>query len=98
MAEHTPKDDSKAEVALKGVDPDKRRTLTKLAAGAFLAPVVASFPMDGLTISRAHAETASGSGLVKDEDDDKDKDKHRRRKKRHSHGNQGGYFPNSTQF
>ncbi|MCP4375149.1 MAG: hypothetical protein GY794_03060 [bacterium] len=86
MTDHTDKDRPETEGALEGVDPEKRRTLTKLAASAFVAPVVASFPMDGLTISRAHAETASASGLVKEK---------KRRRRRHGHGN-GGYFPNST--
>lgn len=100
MADHTDKDRPETEDALEGVDPEKRRTLTKLAAGAFVAPVVASFPMDGLTISRAHAQTASGSGLVtEDDEDDEDKDdndKKKRRRKRHGHGNGGSYHPNQT--
>jgi hypothetical protein len=51
--------------ALAGVDERKRRTLTKLALGAaFVTPIVASFSMDGLTISKVHAQTASGSGAV----------------------------------
>ena len=49
----------KANQALDGLDAAKRRTLTKLALGAaFVTPVVASFSMDGLTISKVHAETA----------------------------------------
>jgi hypothetical protein len=98
MVDHADKDHPETEGALEGVDPEKRRTLTKLAAGAFVAPVVASFPMDGLTISRAHAESASGSGLVKEEDKDKDgsTEEEQPRKKRHMHGN-GGYFPNATE-
>jgi hypothetical protein len=56
--------DSKNTVdALAGVDEAKRATLTRLLTGtAFVAPVVASFAMDGLTISRAQAEVANGSG------------------------------------
>ena len=83
MPEQPPKDTPEANQALDGLDAAKRRTLTKLALGAaFVTPVVASFSMDGLTISKVHAETANGSGFVKDEDDkedkdkDKDKDKH----------------------
>jgi len=96
MAENTPKSDPETEAALEGVDSDKRRTLTKLAVGAFVTPIVASFPMDGLTISRAQAQSPSGSGLVKeadkddddkDDDDKDDNDKKRRRKKRHMNGN-----------
>ena len=77
MSEQPPKLEPKANQALDGLDAAKRRTLTKLALGAaFVAPVVASFSMDGLTISKVHAETANGSGFVKEEDDkDKDKDK-----------------------
>ena len=56
---------SKKEQGLAGIDPAKRRTLTKLALGAaFVTPIVASFSMDGLTISKVHAQTANGSGLV----------------------------------
>jgi hypothetical protein len=97
MAEDTPKDDAETKKALEGVDPDKRRTLTKLAAGAFVTPVVASFPMDGLTISRAQAQSPSGSGFVKEADKDEDGDtdsgdtgddkEKRRRKKRHMNSN-----------
>jgi hypothetical protein len=51
--------------ALAGVDEAKRATLTRLLTGtAFVAPIVASFAMDGLTISKAQAATANGSGLV----------------------------------
>jgi hypothetical protein len=49
---------------LEGVDQSKRRTLSRLALGAFVAPIVASFPMDGLTISKVHAQVANGSGIV----------------------------------
>jgi hypothetical protein len=56
---------SKNDQGLAGIDPAKRRTLTKLALGvAFVTPIVASFSMDGLTISKVHAQTANGSGLV----------------------------------
>lgn len=43
------------------VDPEKRATLRRLAAGAaFVAPVVLSFPLSGLSISdaRAYVDTA----------------------------------------
>jgi hypothetical protein len=54
----------KTDDALAGVDEAKRATLTRLVTGtAFVAPVVASFAMDGLTISKAHADgIANGSG------------------------------------
>ena len=41
----------------------KRQTLSRLITGtAFVAPIVASFAMDGLTISKAQAQPANGSG------------------------------------
>jgi hypothetical protein len=50
---------------LEGIDDSKRRTLTRLALGAaFVTPIVASFSMDGLTISQVHAQAANGSGIV----------------------------------
>jgi len=58
--------DSKQEEALKGIDESKRRTLLRLGLGAaFVAPIVASFSMDGLTISKVHAQAANGSGFVR---------------------------------
>jgi hypothetical protein len=55
----------KNEDALKGVDGSKRRTLMRLGLGAaFVTPIVASFSLDGLTISKVHAATANGSGCV----------------------------------
>ena len=57
--------DSKREEALDGIDESKRRTLIRLGIGAaFVTPIVASFSMDGLTISKVHAATANGSGFV----------------------------------
>jgi hypothetical protein len=56
---------SKQDEALDGFDENKRRTLTRLGLGAaFVTPIVASFSMDGLTISKVHAQTANGSGIV----------------------------------
>ena len=55
----------KKEDALRGVDESKRRTLMRLGLGAaFVTPIVASFSLDGLTISKVHAQTANGSGCV----------------------------------
>jgi hypothetical protein len=55
----------KIDAALAGVDEAKRATLTRLITGtAFVAPIVASFAMDGLTISKAQAVPANGSGFV----------------------------------
>jgi hypothetical protein len=57
-------DNGKLEKALTGIDESKRRTLTRLGLGAaFVAPIVASFSMDGLTISKVHAASANGSGV-----------------------------------
>jgi hypothetical protein len=57
-------DTNKQDQALTGIDGSKRRTLTRLALGAaFVTPVVASFSMDGLTISKVHAASAKGSGV-----------------------------------
>lgn len=56
---------SKQDQALDGIDESKRRTLTRLGLGAaFVTPIVASFSIDGLTISKVHAQTANGSGFV----------------------------------
>ena len=50
--------------ALEAVDSSKRATLDSLVKGAaFTAPVVASFAMDGLVISKAYAQVANGSGV-----------------------------------
>ena len=51
--------------ALAGIDAAKRETLNRLIKGtAFVAPIVASFAMDGLTISKAQAQPANGSGIL----------------------------------
>jgi hypothetical protein len=53
----------KLEQALDGIDESKRATLTRLLTGtAFVTPIVASFAMDGLTISKAQAQVRNGSG------------------------------------
>lgn len=58
-------DESELERGLKGIDEGKRRTLVRLGLGAaFVAPIVASFSMDGLTISKVHAASANGSGVT----------------------------------
>lgn len=56
---------TKQDQALDGIDESKRRTLMRLGLGAaFVTPIVASFSMDGLTISKVHAQTVNGSGFV----------------------------------
>ena len=48
--------------ALDGLDKDKREMLTKLIDGsAFIAPVVAAFAMQGLSIRPAEAQAGSSS-------------------------------------
>jgi hypothetical protein len=48
--------------ALEGVDESRRETLTRLVkGGAFVAPVVASFAMQGISINPAHAQPGSSS-------------------------------------
>ena len=58
---------TKIDQATSGLDEGKRATLTRLVTGtAFVAPIVASFAMDGLTISKALAvSNGTGSGLTK---------------------------------
>jgi hypothetical protein len=54
----------KIDEALAGVDDAKRATLARLLTGtAFVAPIVTSFAMDGLTVSKAQAQPANGSGV-----------------------------------
>ena len=46
------------------IDPAKRETRDRLVKGAaFAGPMVASFAMDGLKMSRAQAQVANVSGL-----------------------------------
>ncbi|HLH96354.1 MAG TPA: hypothetical protein VKW08_14665 [Xanthobacteraceae bacterium] len=57
--------DENMNAALTGVDAEKRTTLTRLLTGtAFVAPIVASYAIDALTISKAQASAANGSGLT----------------------------------
>ena len=58
MSEH----EENVEQALDGLGRDKRRVLLRLAKGAaFVAPVVAAFAMQGLSIRAAHAFPGSSS-------------------------------------
>jgi hypothetical protein len=57
--------DDNVEQVYQGHDAKKRETLRRLLKGtAFVAPVVASFAIDSLTISKVHAQVANGSGFV----------------------------------
>jgi hypothetical protein len=61
MAEQGPQDPNVRE-ALDGLDAGKRETLARLIrGGAFVAPVVASFAMQGLSIKPADAQTPGSS-------------------------------------
>jgi len=66
MADQNPQDshihDPHVEEALEGLDKGKRETLTRLIRGsAFVAPVVASFAMQGLAINPADAQSPGSS-------------------------------------
>jgi hypothetical protein len=53
--------DEKLDALLEKIDADKRATLKKLILGtAFVVPLIASFPIDGLTIDRALAQVHNG--------------------------------------
>lgn len=65
---------TKQEEALSGFDESKRKTLIRLGLGAaFVTPVVASFSMEGLTISKVHAAAQNSSSLVEPSNTTKDK-------------------------
>ena len=54
----------KLEQATTGLDESKRKTLTRLVTGtAFVAPIVASFAMDGLSLTTA-AQAANTTGSI----------------------------------
>jgi len=56
--------DSNIHEALEGLDQSKRETLTRLVSGsAFIAPIVASFAMQGVAIRPAEAATSSVSNI-----------------------------------
>jgi hypothetical protein len=56
------KQDPKIDEALDGLDEGKRGTLSKLIkGGAFVAPIVASFAMQGLSIRPADAQVPGAS-------------------------------------
>ena len=54
--------DEKLDALLEKIDADKRDTLKRLILGTvFAIPLIASFPIDGLTIDRALAAGANGT-------------------------------------
>jgi hypothetical protein len=62
---HRTETDRGEQDGLAGIDAGKRATLRRLITGtAFVAPVVASFAMDELTISKAIAKPGNGSGFT----------------------------------
>ncbi len=57
--------DKKTQEALDGLDAAKRETLSRLVrGGAFAAPVVASFTMQGLAVRPAHAAASVGGSNI----------------------------------
>ena len=58
-------ENQKMDTALADLDAAKRATLGRLITGtAFVVPIVASYALDGLTISKAQAQAGNGSGVV----------------------------------
>jgi len=54
--------DEKLDALLEKIDADKRDTLKRLILGTvFAIPLIASFPIDGLTIDRALGAVANGT-------------------------------------
>ena len=61
MSEQNPKVDE----ALEGLDQGRREALIRLVrGGAFVAPVVAAFAMQGISIRPAHAQPGSSSNAT----------------------------------
>lgn len=57
--------DEKLDPVLEQVDPEKREFLKKVLVGtAFVAPIVASFSMDGLSPNEAFAQGLSSNITV----------------------------------
>ena len=48
----------------KPIDAGKRELLRRLAAGVFVAPVVASVPISGLPIDKAMAQIVTHGGVI----------------------------------
>ena len=67
MSEQEPQD-PKVDEALDGLDQGKREILIRLIRGtAFVAPVVAAFAMQGISIRPAHASPGSSSNVTESE-------------------------------
>jgi hypothetical protein len=55
----------KLEEALTGVDAKKRATMMRLLASTvFATPIMATYALDALAISKAQARPANGSGKL----------------------------------
>lgn len=55
----------KVEKSLEGLDSDKRETLGRLISGsAYVAPIVAAFAMEGISVRPAHAQVGSSSNIT----------------------------------
>jgi hypothetical protein len=51
--------------SLEGLDQTKRDTLNRLVTGsAFVAPIVAAFAMQGISVRPAHAQPGSSSNVT----------------------------------
>ena len=62
--------DQNLDAALQGIDENRRAMLQRLIVkGAFVAPIVASFAMSGLTVERAAAQTNTTSSRPLTESD-----------------------------
>ena len=63
MNEINRKSETNRDAALEGIDETKRETLIRLMARtAFVAPIVASYTIDDLIMSKAQAKPPNGSG------------------------------------
>jgi hypothetical protein len=57
-------EDPRVEKSLEGLDQSKRDTLNRLVTGsAFVAPIVAGFAMQGISVRPAHAQGGSSSNI-----------------------------------
>jgi hypothetical protein len=60
-------EDPRVEKSLEGLDQSKRDTLSRLVTGsAFVAPIVAAFAMQGISVRPAHAQVGSSSNTTSD--------------------------------
>jgi len=67
MASNENEGHDKVDEVLERIDPAKRGFLKALVVGtAFVAPMVASFPMDGLSVYEAHAQGGSNTSVISD--------------------------------